>query len=116
MRCRVGRKPTSRSMVRTSCHGQPLRSVRRGSAEKSAPASIARETTMVRVEGIEVLTPVQNSSKSLRMKSYRLCASDATLSQLARGWATPPRGIAGRAFAGLFFRCYDRYVTVQVEA
>src|SRR5579863_4545172 len=32
MRCRVGRKPTSRSLALTSCQGQPVRSPRSGTS------------------------------------------------------------------------------------
>jgi hypothetical protein len=38
MRWRVGRKPTRRSMVRTSCQGQPLSSPRMFPPGRASPA------------------------------------------------------------------------------
>ena len=48
MRWRVGRRPTSRSIAFTSCHGQPVRAVRGTGAGSRSGASATFVNTMVR--------------------------------------------------------------------
>jgi hypothetical protein len=44
MRCRVGRKPTSRSMVLTSCQGQPVRADHEAALATSSEFAVVKPT------------------------------------------------------------------------
>src|SRR5512132_3831181 len=98
MRWRVGRKPTSRSMDFTSCHGQPVSAERKGvPAARSAPSTALVKTT-VRDGVVGTGEPFMLLATIVAFVTYG--AEHATPSQehwgdsnLRGSWLCPPGGL-----------------------
>src|SRR5712691_11021533 len=80
MRCLVGRRPTSRSMDLTSCHGQPVSEEREAEAPSRSAPSTEFVNTMVRDAVIGTPEPFQYQRPTIvAFVTYR--SEDATPSQ-----------------------------------